>query len=152
MDSAIANRIEQDIIAAIKQKSPELECLRLIKSALGNEVISLRAKNQVLGDTEVIAVLRREFKKRQDAANLYKTAGRQELADKETTEAEIIKKYLPAEPDIAQVKEVAERLKNEMGLAGIASMGPLTKAVLQHFNGAVSGQTVSLVVKEILSS
>lgn len=152
MDSSIANRIEDDIKAAIRQKAPELDCLRLIKSNLGNEVISLRAKNQVLGDAEVIAVLRREFKRRQDAITLYKSANRPELADKELFEAEVIKKYLPAEPAVADIKLVAERLKNEMGLTGVSAIGPLTKAIMQHFGGAVSGQTVSAIVKEILSS
>lgn len=152
MDSSIANRIEDDIKAAIKQRAPELECLRLLKSTLGNEVISLRAKNQILGDAEVIAVLRREFKRRLEAATLYKDNNRPELADKENFEAGIIQKYLPAEPATADIKQVAERLKNEMGLNSPSAMGPLTKAVMQHFGGAVSGQTVSSIVKEILSS
>ena len=151
MDSSIANRIEDDIKAATKQRAPELECLRLIKSTLGNEAISLRAKNQVLGEAEVIAVLRREFKRRHEAATIYKSANRPELASKELFEAEIIKKYLPAEPAAADIKQVAERLKNEMGLSGMSAMGPLTKAIMQHFGGAVSGQTVSSIVKEILS-
>ncbi len=151
MDSSIANRIEDDIKAATKQRAPELTCLRLIKSTLGNEAISLRAKNQVLGDAEVIAVLRREFKRRHDAAIIYKGANRPELADKELLEAEIIKKYMPAEPVSADIKQVAERLKNEMSLSGMSAIGPLTKAVMQHFGGAVSGQTVSSIVKEILS-
>lgn len=146
----IASRLEADLVAATRAKAEELTVLRLLKSALHNEKIAKQA-NDGLKNEEVLAVFRRERKKRQEAATMYEQGGRAELAAKEKSEAQVIARYLPAAPDIEEVKKVMVRIKQEQGLSGPQSIGPLTKAVLAHFGGAVDGKTVSELAREILS-
>lgn len=85
--------IERDLTAAMKQRDHlKVSTLRLILAALKNEQI---AKMRPLTDAEEVSILHKEIKKRQDAIEWYKRGGRQELAEKETKEAEIVKEFLP---------------------------------------------------------
>ena len=146
----LERQLEIDVVAAARQRSPELMVLRLLKSALHNEKIAKQAKGD-LPAADVIAVLRRELKKRQEAAAMYKQAGRTDLATKEEAEVATIAKYLPPAPSREAILQVMQRLKAEQGLSGQQALGPLTKAVLAHYHGAVDGQTVSRLAREILN-
>lgn len=146
----IESRLASDLIAATRSRAPELTLLRSLKAALHNEKIAKNVQ-QDLADSDVVAVFRRELKKRQEAATMYKQAGRAELANKEEEEIKVIAKYLPVAPPVEEIKKVLERLKQEQGLSGMQAMGPLTKAVMAHFKGSVDGQTVSSLAKEILN-
>jgi uncharacterized protein YqeY len=85
--------IEQDLTTAMKKRdSLRVSTLRMVLAALKNEQI---AKRRLLSSQEEIQVLQKEIKKRQDAIEWYKRGNRQELAEKETKEAEIVKEYLP---------------------------------------------------------
>lgn len=85
--------IEQDLITAMKKRdSLRVSTLRMLLAALKNEQI---AKRRPLSSQEEIQVLQKEVKKRQEAIKWYKQGLRQELAEKETKEAEIVKEYLP---------------------------------------------------------
>lgn len=85
--------IEQDLTTAMKKReSLRVSTLRMILAALKNEQI---AKRRPLSEAEEIQVLQKEVKKRQEAIEWYKRGGRQELAERETKEAEIVKEYLP---------------------------------------------------------
>ncbi len=146
----IESRLIADITTATRARAPKLTLLRSLKAALHNEKLA-KHPTEELTEGEVLAVLRREAKKRQEAAVLYEHGGRAELADQEKSEAGVIKDYLPLAPSAEEIKKVLIRIKDEQGLAGAASMGRLTKAVLEHFKGTVDGQTVSALAKEILS-
>lgn len=146
----IERRLEVDLVAATRARSPELTVLRTLKSAIHNEQIAKQSADG-LSMGEVVAVLRRELKRRQEAAQLYEQGGRPELAAKEKQEAAVISRYLPPTPSAEEIKKVMITLAKEQGWTDIKSVGPLTKATLTHFNGLVDGQTVSTLAKEILS-
>lgn len=148
--SEIESRLAADVIAATRSRAPELTLLRTLKSALHNEKIAKHATED-LADTEVVAVLRRELKKRQEAASMYRQAGREELASNEDSEVKVLSRYLPTAPPTEEIVKVMERIRQEQGLSGAQAMGPLTKAVMAHFQGAVDGQTVSSLAREILN-
>lgn len=85
--------IEQDLKTAMKKRdSLRVSTLRMILAALKNEQI---AKKRLLSEAEEVQVLQKEVKKRQDSIEWYKRGNRQELAEKETKEAKIVKEYLP---------------------------------------------------------
>jgi uncharacterized protein YqeY len=146
----IVSRLEADINSALRGKLPELATLRILKSALHNEVIARVGKETGLDEDGALAIFRRELKKRQEAAKLYEQGGRLDLAAKEKDEAEIIFNYLPAAPNSDDIKNTVVRLKQELNLSGVHAMGQLTKAVMAHYNGAADGQTVSSLVREVL--
>lgn len=97
-------QIESDLTVAMKAKDQmAVEVLRGLKTAVQNEQI---AKQKELSEAEILAIIKRETKRRKEAAGIYVQGGRQELADKELKESEILEKYLPAqmsEQDIAKI-------------------------------------------------
>ncbi|MDP3985980.1 MAG: GatB/YqeY domain-containing protein [Candidatus Veblenbacteria bacterium] len=147
----IERRLEQDLVVALRSRAPELGVLRMLKAALQNERIAKQAKEEGLGEAEVWAVLRRELKRRQEAAGLYEQGGRAELAQSEQAEAQVVSRYLPPAPAVEQVREVMENILREQNLSGPQAIGALTKATLAYFGGALDGQTASQLARELLS-
>jgi uncharacterized protein YqeY len=147
----LEEQLAADVTAAQRARSPELNVLRLVKSAIGNEVIA-KGPGAELSEQDVLTVLRRELKKRHEAAKLYEQGGRAELAAQEKAEADIVARYLPQAPSADDVLATVKKFKTELGLSGPQGMGSLTKAVLAHYQGAADGATVSAAVKQVLNT
>ncbi len=145
----IERRLEADLVTATRAKSPELTVIRSLKSAIHNEHIA--KKTNTLVDEDVVSVLRRELKRRLEAAELYDKGGRPELAAKERDEANFISRFLPVSPETEEIVKTMRQIINELGLQGQQSIGPLVKATVAHFKGAVDGKTASQLAKEILN-
>lgn len=143
----IIERLEADVAAATRARLPELTTLRSLKAALHNEAI---AKRTELSAAEVMTVLRRELKRRQEAAKLYEQGARGELAAKEQAEAALIQKYLPQAPAAEELSATALRLKQELGLSGPQAMGQLIKALMEHYQGTCDGQAASAAARAAL--
>ena len=103
------------------------------------------------GDDEV-AVLRRERKRRLDAAEQFRTGGRAELADKEESEAELIGGYLPAELSDAELTALVAEKVEQTGAASPKDMGKVMGAVMPAVGGRADGKRVSALVREKLSA
>ncbi|KKP92014.1 MAG: GatB/YqeY family protein [Parcubacteria group bacterium GW2011_GWA2_36_10] len=143
---SLAQNIEIDFKNALKEKQAlKLSLLRMLKSALKNEEIA--KKQAALNDEEVMAVLRRELKKRQDSILAFSSAGRNDLADQEKAEAEIINAYLPAlmaEVDIAKIVD-------SVVASGVNGFGLVMKEVMAQTKGQADGQLVQKLVKAKLA-
>lgn len=138
--------IDNDFKNALKDKQTlKLSVLRMLKSALKNEVIA--RKQAELSDDDIIAVLRRELKKRQDSILAFETAGRQDLADQEKAEAEFIGIYLPALMSEADI----EKIVDEVVGSGITGFGLVMKEVMAKTKGQADGQIVQKLVKAKLA-
>src|SRR3989339_622963 len=108
---------------------------------------ALKKKQAALNDEEVMAVLRRELKKRQDSILAFSSAGRNDLADQEKAEAEIINAYLPAlmaETDVA-------RIVDAVIASGVNGFGLVMKEVMAQTKGQADGQLVQKLVKAKLA-
>lgn len=143
----IEQRLDSDVAAAARARAAGLTTLRSLKAALQNEAIAKRAE---LAPADVTTVLRRELKRRQEAAKLYLEGGRPELAAKETEESALIQNYLPQAPTAEELEATAMRLRSELKLAGPQAMGQLTKAVIEHYQGAADGQSASAAARAAL--
>lgn len=137
--------------SATAAKSDELATLRLLKAALQNEAIAYRGRGQTLTVSDEAAVARRELKRRQEAARIYETNYRPELAARERFEAEILQRYLPPRPTDEEIKHTAIELQAALGVSGPAAAGQLIKAVLAHYQGALDGGTATKLVRELLN-
>ena len=102
------------------------------------------------GDDE-LAVLRRERKRRLEAASQFRDGGRPELADTEESEAKLIEGYLPAELDDAQLDELISAAIAETGAATPADMGRVMQAVMAKAGGRADGKRASARVREALA-
>ncbi len=138
--------IENNLVQALKDKETiKVSTLRMLKSALQNQAISL--KKEKLDDQEVLATLRKELKKRQDAIASYKSADRQDLLDKEQQEADILSVYMPAmmsDDDLAKIID-------EIIAGGLDNFGQVMKETMAKTQGQADGQTVQKLVKERLN-
>lgn len=104
------------------------------------------------GDGDELAVLRRERKRRLEAANAFRDGGRDELAQAEQAEAEIIAGYLPAELSDGELAKIVERAVGESGAQTPQQMGQAMKAAMAAVDGRADGRRVQALVKESLGA
>jgi len=140
----IAERIKSDVASAMKAgERDRVTALRLVLSEL--------QKAEKDGDTDELAVLRRERKRRREAAEAYRAAAREDLAEGEEREAAIIEAYLPAELSDAELDGLVQVAVTETGAESQRDMGKVIKHVMAAAGGRADGRRVSTKVKEVLS-
>lgn len=139
----VADRLRTDITAAMKAGDRErVGALRLVLSELQKSVKE--------GDGDELAVLRRERKRRLDAAEQFQGGGREELAARESAEAELIAGYLPAELSDAEIDALVAEALAETGASSPKEMGSAMKATMARVAGRADGKRVSARVREAL--
>lgn len=146
---SLLQQIDQDLSGAMKtQDEKKVSVLRMVKSSLHNWQI---ANKKEPADADVMALVQKEIKSRQDSIAMYEKGGRRELAEKEKDEVEILKKFLPepmSEDDVrSKVKEVIARL----GASGPQDLGKVMGPVMGELKGQADGAVVARLVKEELA-
>jgi uncharacterized protein YqeY len=140
----VIEQLKEDIASAMKAGDRErVATLRLVLSEL--------QKAEKDGETDGVAVLRRERKRRHEAATAYREAGRGELADAEEAEAAVIEAYLPAELSDEELTAIVSEAVAETGAEGQADMGAVMKAAMARVDGRADGGRVSAVAREVLA-
>jgi uncharacterized protein len=140
----IADRIKSDVSSAMKAGERErVSALRLVLSEL--------QKADKEGDADELAVLRRERKRRREAAEAYRGAAREDLAEGEDYEAQLIEHYLPADVSDEELDELVRRAVAETGAESQRDMGKVIKHVMAAADGRADGRRVSTKAKEALS-
>jgi uncharacterized protein len=139
------DQVRGDMTSAMKAGEKErVGALRLLLSELQKA-----AKD---GGTDELAVLRRERKRRLEAAGQFRDAGRLELAEGEETEARIIEGYMPAELDDAELDAIVKAAIAETGAKHPKDMGQVMKAVMAKAEGRADGKRASARVREVLNA
>ena len=115
-------------------------------------VLSELQKAEKEGDADELAVLRRERKRRREAAEAYRGAAREDLAEGEDYEAQLIEHYLPADLSDAELDGLVERAVAETGAESQRDMGKVIKHVMAAAGGRADGKRVSTKVKEAIQS
>ena len=132
---SIAEQIEKDYIQAYKAKDQvRLGTLRLLKTAAKNKQVELM---RPLTDDDVMNVIIRELKQRQDSIEQFTAAGRTDLADKEAAEAEVRKGYMPAQLTEEELAEVVEMVCAPLLEGGMKNMGKAISAIMADYKGRV---------------
>lgn len=149
--------VVDDITAALKQAllahdSETATTLRSLKSAVLNAEIASGKREMGLAEEEVIGLLQKEAKKRQEAANIYRDAGDDARADKELSEKKIIDQYLPAQLDEAAVSALVESAVSDLGASSMADMGKVIGAVKAKAGATADGSVIAKLVKEKLNA
>ncbi|MCD4761509.1 GatB/YqeY domain-containing protein, partial [bacterium] len=121
--AGFVEQISNDLKKAMKQKDElRLSVLRMLKTAIKNKQVELKTQEN-LKDNIVIQVIKSEAKKRQDSIVSYIDGGRQELADKEKQEFEILSEYLPEQMSEEEVRKVVFDVTGKLGDIGPADFG-----------------------------
>jgi uncharacterized protein YqeY len=136
--------------AMLAREAEKLSVLRMLKSSVKYAAIEKGGADSVPSDADVLAVVRKEVKKREDSITSFAQAGRTDLADKEKAELEFLRVYLPAQMAEEKVEALVKEAIAETGATTKAQMGLVMKAAQAKAAGQVDGKTLSTVVQRLL--
>ena len=140
--------------SALKQDKDKVLTLRLIVSALKDKEIEKRradAKDTSIKDEDVIVVLNKMLKQRRESLDIYKKALRNDLAEKEDKEINIIQEFLPKQLDDNETKKACESAIKDSGAASIKDMGKAMAILKSKYSGSIDFSKAGALLKELLS-
>jgi uncharacterized protein YqeY len=141
--------LDQTKEAMKARDADKVNTLRFLQSAIKNREIEVRPA--ALTDDDVISVLKKSAKQRQDSIEQFTNAGRTELADKEKAELVIIESYLPKQMGADQIEKFVKEAIKELGATSPKEMGAVMKAVMAKTSGQADNKIVSELVKKNLT-
>ena len=146
---SLLQKIDEDIKTAMKAKeAPKLETLRMAKAAITNTAIA--KKKEHLEDSEILEVLEKQVKQRKESYDCFKNAGRQELAQKEQYEMQVLQQYLPKQLTEEEIKGLVEKAIASTGAKGAGEAGKVMKELMPLVKGKADGKFVNQVVLQLL--
>jgi uncharacterized protein YqeY len=150
----IRDDIKTALVTAMKSgDKARTATLRLVQSSLKNRDIELRgAAAPADDDVTVTEVLQKMVKQRRESVALYEQGGRQELADAETAEIEVIEGFLPRQMSEAEARAAIDGIVDETGASSVKDMGRVMAAVKERHAGALDMSKASALVKARLSA
>ena len=151
---SLREKINQQFNTALKNKNRNLvSTLRLILSDIKERDIANRtAKNkQEIKDQEIIKVLKKMKKQRQDSAALYKKGGRLELLAVEESEIEIINTFLPKQLSEEETKKICKEIISSTGASSIKDIGKIMGSLKQKYSDSIDFSKANIIVKGLLS-
>jgi uncharacterized protein YqeY len=147
---SLVAQIDADLKQAMLARAADkLSTLRMLKSAVKYASLE-KGADAVPSDTDVVAVVRKEVKKREDSITSFTQANRIDLADKEKAEVEVLRGYLPAQMPQEKVEALVREVIAETGATTKAQMGLVMKAAQAKAAGQVDGKTLSQIVQQLL--
>ncbi|RLC36354.1 GatB/YqeY domain-containing protein [candidate division Kazan bacterium] len=145
----LKEQISEDIKAAMKAgQSETVSVLRMLMAAFNNMEIEKRVKGEVKED-DYVGVVKKETKKRKEAIEAYKAAGRAEAQRKEEIELEVLSKYLPEEMSESDIKKVVDEVIAERS-EDLSNLGMIIGEVVKRTQGRADGGVISKLVRERL--
>ena len=143
-----AERIQKDTTTAMKVRDkPRLGALRMLGAALKNGQIEA---GRPLEEQEEQTILRRQLKQREESAEAFRKAGREEQAASEAAEAEVVRAYLPQSFTQEELENVVDRAIQETGASEMRDMGGVMGRATQLSEGRAEGRELSALVKQRL--
>jgi len=148
---SLAQRVDEDLKTAMREKSAtKLGVLRMLKAAIMNAAIEKAGAQGQLADADATQVIRKQVKQRQDAVDQFRAAGRQDLAEKEQADLQVLQSYLPQQMDRQAVEAVAREVIAELGASGPADMRRVMPALNARLQGRADGRTIAEVATALL--
>jgi uncharacterized protein len=145
-------KITADLKTAMKAGDrAKVDALRLINAGLKDKDIEARGAGKTLSEDDVLALLQKMIKSRQESLDIYEKNNRPELADKERFEIAVISSYLPSQMSEAEVAEAIKAAVAELGATSIKDMGKVVAALKAKYAGRMDFGKASAVVKAALA-
>ena len=150
---SLFEQIDKDYVQAYKAKDAvRVGVLRLLKTAVKNRLVDLRRPGGTLSDEEMLDVIIKEGKQRQDSIEQYTAVGRTDLADKEAAELAIIQDYLPKALSPEELSQLIDTTISAVGATTPRDMGKVISAIMATHKGRVDGKALSEAVKARLAA
>lgn len=148
--SALKDQIRADLKEAMKAKEKERTgTIRMLLAAI--QTAETEGSKHEVDDAEIQKIIAREIKKRRESADIYKTNGRDDLAEAELAEASILEVYQPKQLDDQELAKLIDEAIAETGAESMAQMGQVMKAATAKAEGRADGKRLSEAVKARLS-
>jgi len=145
---ALRDQIPEDLKSALREKkSLELSVLRMLQASIKNKEIDNRSE---LNDEQVVQVVSSEIKKRRDAVEEYIKVNREDAAESEKEEIEILMKYMPKQLSEDEIKNRVKEIIAESGAVGTKDLGKVMKPVMSELKGKADGKLINQIVREEL--
>ena len=151
---SLREKINEQFNTALKSKNKTLiSTFRLILAAIKERDIANRTegKKEAVKDPEIIKVLQKMKKQRQDSADLYKKGGRQELLNIEEAEIKIIDTFLPKQLSEEETKKICKEIIESLGASSIKDMGKIMGALKKKYSDSIDFSKVNVIVKGLLN-
>ena len=135
-----------DIKTAMKSKDQiRLDTLRFLNSAIKNREIEMRPN--AITEDEIILVLKKAVKQRNESIEQFQQAGRADLVEKEQGELKVLSEYLPQQMDRAQIEKIVTAVMQDLSANSLKMMGAVIKEVITRSKGAADNKLISEIVK-----
>lgn len=149
---SLTEKISSDLITAMKAKDKvALEAIRAAKTAF-TLARSEKSADHVLTPDEELKIIQKLVKQRRESAAIYKENNRQDLYEKEVTEADVLEKYLPAKMGEADLEKALKDIIAKVGAKSPADMGKVMGIATKELAGKADGKDISFIVKQLLNS
>ncbi len=151
---SLREKINEQFNIALKSKNKILvSTLRLVLAAIKDSDIANRTaeKKESVKDPEIVKILRKMKKQRQDSADLYKKGGRQELFNIEQAEIKIIDSFLPKQLSEIETKKICEEVVKSLKASSMKDMGKIIATLKQKYSDSIDFSKVNLIVKDLLN-
>lgn len=149
---ALLSQIQSDLVQAMKDKDDvKLAVLRMLKSAVQVAQVE-KGKDAEFTDDDVLLIVRRLIKQRNEAAELYKSGGAADRAERELAEAKILEVYQPAQLKDEELEKLVAEAAQSAGASGPKDMGRVMGKAMAAVKGQADGNRVRRAVQKYLSS
>ena len=141
--------INEQMKSALKNgQEIKLKTLRLINAAIKDRDINERTKgNDKVNDDQIIQILAKMIKQREESAKIYQEQNRPELAQQENEEIKVISEFMPEQMDDEQTKNVCQEVIKEVGAESLRDMGKCMNAIKQKYSGEIDISKASSIIK-----
>ena len=150
---SLKKQIEEKLNEALKTKDKnKYPTLRLVVSAIKDAEIASRTKGQKeMSDSDIMAILKKMIKQRNESCEVYEKAGRKELLDNETKEINVISTFLPKQLNDDETKKICSETIKSVGASSMKDMGKIMGALKLKYADNLDFSKVSKILKELLS-
>ena len=151
---SLRDQIKTKLIEAMKAKEPvRVSTLRLVQAAIKDRDIAARTRDVGEGcaEEQILQILAKLLKQREESARIYEEAGRADLAEREREESAIIAEFMPRQMSDDEIQAAARAVVDELDAAGLKDMGKCMAALKAKYGGAMDFGKAGAAVKAILS-
>ena len=148
--NTLEEKIQKDLVSAMKERLEASVCaLRSVKTAIQNEKVN--GVYHELSDNDIVKIIQKLVKQRQESIDIYSAAGRDELADKERREMLVLKTYLPKMLTDAGLSSAIDSIIASVGAKDMKDMGKVMGIASKQMAGMADGRVISAIVKRLLA-
>ena len=145
---SLRDQLLEDLKQAVRQNdAPRKAAIRMVRAAIINADID---KGSELDDQEIMAIIGKEIRQRQESIEFFAKGGRQDLVDEEKAQIDALTPYLPKQLTAEEIEEIARRKIAALGVTGPAQMGPVMRELMSELKGKADGKLINQIVKKLL--